>query len=153
MKGDITLLLHAGASRSRCALHDGKQRRSVRSFSHQCIQSYALSLKRSILIPCEFNVWNLGKKPNTLLALASDHSRLIMPTGRESSPGVEVAEVVVSPGKPGLVIPIRFGVFRPKRAEKTLKRTGMTTLGSPGLSSQSVSGFSGRKGPKKPETD
>ena len=82
MKGDITLLLHAGASRSRCALHDGKQRRSVRSFSHQCIQSYDLSLKRSILIPCEFNVWSLGKKPNTLLALASDHSRLIMPTGR-----------------------------------------------------------------------
>ena len=29
----------------------------------------------------------------------------------------------------------------------------MTTLGSPGLSSQSVSGFSGRKRLKKPETD
>ena len=29
----------------------------------------------------------------------------------------------------------------------------MTTLGSPGLSSQSVSGFSGRKGPKYLETD
>ena len=33
------------------------------------------------------------------------------------------------------------------------KQTGMTTLGSPGLSSQSVLGFSGRKGPKNPETD
>ena len=29
----------------------------------------------------------------------------------------------------------------------------MTTLGSPGLSSHSVSGFSGRKGPKNLETD
>ena len=29
----------------------------------------------------------------------------------------------------------------------------MTSLGSPGLSSQSVSGFSGQKGPKIPETD
>ena len=29
----------------------------------------------------------------------------------------------------------------------------MTRLGSPGVSSQSVSGFSGRKGPKKHETD
>ena len=37
--------------------------------------------------------------------------------------------------------------------QKTRKRTGMTRLGSPGLSSQSVSGFSGRKRPKKPETD
>ncbi len=32
------------------------------------------------------------------------------------------------------------------------KQTGMTTLGSPGLSSQSVSGFSGRTGPKNAET-
>ena len=32
-----------------------------------------------------------------------------------------------------------------------MKRTGMTNL--PGLSSQSVSRFSGRKGPTKPETD
>ena len=29
----------------------------------------------------------------------------------------------------------------------------MTRLGSPGLSSHSVLGFSGRKGPKKPEAD
>ena len=29
----------------------------------------------------------------------------------------------------------------------------MATLGSPSLSSQSISGFSGRKGPKIPETD
>ena len=112
MKGDITLLLHAGASRSRCALHDGKQRRSVRSFSHQCIQSYALSLKRSILIPCEFNVWSLGKKPKTLLALASDHSRLIMPTGR------------------------------------VVRWHNDKGFGFPGLSSQSVSRFSGRKAQK-----
>ena len=48
------------------------------------------------------------------------------------------------PGKPGLVIPVRFGVFQPKRTKQT--RTGMTSLGNRGLSSQSVSGFSGRKG-------
>ena len=40
-----------------------------------------------------------------------------------------------------------------EKGQKTLKRTGMTTLGSPGLSSPSVSGFSGRKGPKNPETE
>ena len=51
------------------------------------------------------------------------------------------------PGKPRLVIPVRFGVFEPKRANKNPKLTGMTSLGSPGLSSQSVSGFSGGKGP------
>ena len=82
-----------------------------------------------------------------------------------------------NPGKPRLVIPMRFGVFWPKRGNKNPKRTGMTTLGSPGLSlspfrvflankgtgmttlgrpglsSQSISGFSGRKEPRKPETD
>ena len=58
-----------------------------------------------------------------------------------------------NPGKPKLVIPVRFGVFWPKRANQNPKRTGMTTLGSPGLSSQSVSGFSGRNGPKNLETD
>ena len=52
------------------------------------------------------------------------------------------------PGKPKLVIPIRFVVFWPQSAKKNPKRTGMTRLGSPGLSSQSVSGFSCRKGPK-----
>ena len=41
------------------------------------------------------------------------------------------------------------GVFWPKRAQENLKRTGMTSLGSPGLSSESVSRFSGRKGPTK----
>ncbi len=88
-----------------------------------------------------------------------------------------------NPGKPRLVIPIRFCVFWREKAQKTPKRTGMTTLGSPGfssqcvfgflaekeqitpkqtgmttmgspgLSSQSVSGFSGRTGPKNFETD
>ena len=53
-----------------------------------------------------------------------------------------------NPGKPRLVIPVDFGVFWPKGAKKP--RNG---LGSPGFSSQSVSGFSGQKEPKKPETD
>ena len=34
--------------------------------------------------------------------------------------------------------------------QKNRKRTGMTRLGSPGLSSQSISGFLGREGPGKP---
>ena len=51
------------------------------------------------------------------------------------------------PGKPRFVIPVCFGVFWPKRA-KNPKRTGMTSQGRPGLS-QSVSGFSGRKAPTK----
>ena len=37
-----------------------------------------------------------------------------------------------------------------KRAGKTQKRTGMTSLGSPNVSSQSVSSFFGRNGPGKP---
>ena len=45
------------------------------------------------------------------------------------------------PGKPRLVIPVRFGLFWPKRPKKYPKWIGMTTLGSPGLSSQSVSVF------------
>ena len=49
-------------------------------------------------------------------------------------------------GLPKLVIPVRFEVFWPKRAQKIPKRTGMTILESPCLSSQSISGFSGRKG-------
>ena len=57
------------------------------------------------------------------------------------------------PGKPRLVSPVRFGVFWPKRAYKNAKRTGMTSLGSPDLSSQSVLGFCGRKRPNNPETD
>ncbi len=56
------------------------------------------------------------------------------------------------PGMPRLVIiPVRFGVFWPANGKKTLKRTGRTSLGSPGLSSQSVSGFSGGKGLKIPK--
>ena len=57
------------------------------------------------------------------------------------------------PGKPRLVMPVCFGVCWPKRANKNPKRTGVTTLGNPGLSSQSVLGFSGRKGPNSLETD
>ena len=54
--------------------------------------------------------------------------------------------------------PPRQDVFRGQATfidfgQKTRKRPGMTRLGSPGLSSQSVMGFSGLKGPKKPETD
>ena len=42
------------------------------------------------------------------------------------------------PGKPRRVIPVRFGVFWPKRAGKTLKRTG---------------GFLAEKDWENPETD
>ena len=58
-----------------------------------------------------------------------------------------------NPGKPNLVIPVHLGFFGPKRVKKHPKRTGMTTLGSPSLSSQFVSGFFGRKEPTNPETD
>ena len=50
----------------------------------------------------------------------------------------------------GRVMPVGFGVFWPKRARKTRKRTGMTSLGTPGVSSHSFSGFLGQKGPGKP---
>ena len=50
-----------------------------------------------------------------------------------------------TPGEPRLVIPVHFGFFGPRRAGKTPKRTGMTILGSTGLSSQSVFGFCGRR--------
>ena len=43
--------------------------------------------------------------------------------------------------------PSPFRGFLAQKCHKNPKRTGMTSLGSPGLSSQSVSGFSGRKGP------
>ena len=44
--------------------------------------------------------------------------------------------------------------FLAEKRQTIPKRNAMTTLGSrPGLWSQSVSGFSGRTGPKKPETD
>ena len=45
------------------------------------------------------------------------------------------------PGLPRLVIPVGFGVFPARLGQKNPKRTGMTSLGSPGVSSQSVSGF------------
>ena len=54
-----------------------------------------------------------------------------------------------TPGLPRLVIPFRFQVFRPFFGQENPKQTGMTSLGSSGLSSQSVSGVSGRKGPTK----
>ena len=43
------------------------------------------------------------------------------------------------PRLPRVVIPVRFGFFWPFFGQKTPKRTGMTSLGFPGLSSQSVS--------------
>ena len=43
-------------------------------------------------------------------------------------------------GLPRVVIPVRFWVFGPFRPENP-KQTGMTNLGFPGFSSQSVSGF------------
>ena len=44
------------------------------------------------------------------------------------------------PGLPRVVIPVCF-VFLAFFGQKTLKRIGMTSLGFPGLSSQSISGF------------
>ena len=49
--------------------------------------------------------------------------------------------------------PSPFWRFLAEKGPKNPKRTGMTTLGSPDLSSQSVSVFSGRKGPKNLGTD
>ena len=43
-----------------------------------------------------------------------------------------------NPGLPGLVIPVRFRLFSPPFGQATPKQTGMTSLGFPGLSSQSV---------------
>ena len=50
-----------------------------------------------------------------------------------------------------LVMPVRFGFFWSCLARK--KRTGMTSLSFPGLSSQSVSGFCGPVRPENPQTD
>ena len=58
-----------------------------------------------------------------------------------------------TPGEPRRVIPVRFEVFWPKRAGKTWKRTGMTSLGTPGVSSQSVSFFGPKKGRENPQMD
>ena len=57
------------------------------------------------------------------------------------------------PGLPRVVIPVRVGCFLTFFGQKTPKRTGMTSLGFPGLSSQSVSGFVGPVRPENPETD
>ena len=56
-------------------------------------------------------------------------------------------------GKPRLVIPVCFRALLAENGDKNAKWIGMTNLGNPGLSSQSVSGFSGRKGPTNLETD
>ena len=45
--------------------------------------------------------------------------------------------------------PSPFQGFLAEKGQKSPQRAGMTSLGSPGLSSQSASGFSGRKGPNK----
>ena len=52
------------------------------------------------------------------------------------------------PGLPRVVIPGFFAPF-----EKTPKQTGITSLGFPRLSSQSVSGYFGPFRPESPETD
>ena len=57
------------------------------------------------------------------------------------------------PGLPRLVIPVRFRFFAAFFSPKTTKRIGMTSLGFPRLSSQSVSGFFGPVLPENPETD
>ena len=56
------------------------------------------------------------------------------------------------PGLPRVVIPVRFGCFLALFGQKTPKQTGMTSLGFPGLSSQSVLVFwvfFGQKTPKR----
>ena len=58
-----------------------------------------------------------------------------------------------TPGEPRRVIPVRFGFLLALFGQKTPKRTGMTNLGFPGLSSQSVSGFFGPFRPENLETD
>ncbi len=58
-----------------------------------------------------------------------------------------------APGLPRLVIPVHFRVFPALLGQKTPKRTGMTSLGFPGLTSQSVSGFCGPFRPENPQTD
>ena len=56
------------------------------------------------------------------------------------------------PGLPRVVIPIHFGFLLALFGQKSPKRTGMTSLGFPGLSSKSVSvflAFFGQKTPKR----
>ena len=57
------------------------------------------------------------------------------------------------PGLPRVVIPIHFGFLLALFGPKSPKRTGMSSLGFPELSSQSISGFFGPFRPEKPETD
>ena len=57
------------------------------------------------------------------------------------------------PGLPRLVIPVRFGFLLTLFRQKTPKWIGMTSLGFPGLSSQSVSGFFGPVRPESAETE
>ena len=57
------------------------------------------------------------------------------------------------PGIPRLVIPVCFGFFLTLIGQKTPKRTGMTSLGFTGLSSQYVTFFSVLFWPENPETD
>ena len=52
-----------------------------------------------------------------------------------------------------IILPARFGYFCALFGLKTPKRTGMTSLGFPGLSSQPVAGFFGPFRPENPETD
>ncbi len=58
-----------------------------------------------------------------------------------------------TPEVPRFVIPVRFRVFPTLFGQKTLKQIGMTRLGSPGVSSQSVSVFSWPFSAKNLETD
>ena len=57
------------------------------------------------------------------------------------------------PGFPRVVIPIHFAFLSPFSARRARKQTGMTSLGFPVLSSQSISGFFGPLRPEKPETE
>ena len=57
-----------------------------------------------------------------------------------------------NPGLPRLVIPVRFRFFG-SFWQKARKRSGMTSLGFPVLSSQSISGLFGPVRPKNTETD
>ena len=57
------------------------------------------------------------------------------------------------PRKPRLVIPVRFQGFLAEKDPQKPKQIGMTSPKSPGLATESVSGFSGRKKTKNPETD
>ena len=85
----------------------------------------------------------------TSLGSPGSSSQLVLGFSGRKRPKKPEMDWYDKPRKPRLVVaPVHFGVFGPKGA--TTKRNG---TGSPGLSSQSISGFCGRKGPQKPETD